>query len=267
MTAFSSSLYDAVVVHRRLRPVVHELRYRLTYALLDLDELPELSGAFRLFSYNRLNLFSLHDRDHGPGDGTPLRRHVDRIVAKAGLAGEIRRISLLCLPRFAGYVFNPLSIYYAFGSGDEPRLVIYEVSNTFGERKTYVLPVEPPASGPIRQNCAKRFYVSPFNDTRGRYDFRIAVPDERVRAGVSLSDAGGGILDAHLVGARREISDRQLAVTAWRHPALTWKVIGGIHWEALKLYLKGLRPVPRPPAPDVPVSYLPTPLELEGSPR
>jgi DUF1365 family protein len=254
-------------VHRRLRPVTHELRYRLTYALLDLDELTGLSAELKLFSYNRPGLFSLNDRDHGPGDGTPIRTHAERIVAKAGMSGEIDRVSLLCLPRFAGYVFNPLSVYYACASDGSPRLVIYEVSNTFGERKTYVLPVEAPKTGPIRQNCAKRLYVSPFNEAAGRYDFRIIAPGERVRVGVSLANEGGCILDAHLVGARRNLSDRELARTAWQHPALTWKVIAGIHWEALKLYLKGLRPIPRPPAPDVPVSYLPTPLELDRSPR
>jgi len=261
MTA--SALYDAVVVHRRLRPVIHELRYKLAYALIDVAEIDGLSRRLRLFSRNRFNLFSLYDQDFGPGDGTPIADHVERTIANAGLAGEIDRVQLLCLPRLLGYAFNPLSVYYAFGMDDSLRLVIYEVSNTFGERKTYVLPVEAPDAGPIRQNCAKRLYVSPFNDAAGRYDFRLNEPGERIRVGVSLSNAGGGILDAHLIGARRPLTDRGLARIALRHPLMTWKVIGGIHWEALKLYLKGLRPVPRPPGPDVPVTYLSTPAELD----
>ncbi|WP_436643424.1 DUF1365 domain-containing protein [Microbaculum sp. FT89] len=267
MTGFRSSLYDAVVVHRRVRPVGHELRYKLTYALIDIDEIGDLDARLRLFSYNRFNLFSLHDRDHGAGDGTPLRRYVDRVIARAGLSEEVASIRLLCLPRLAGYVFNPLSIYYGLDRGGALRLVVYEVSNTFGERKTYVLPVAARDARPVRQNCAKRFYVSPFNDAGGRYDFRILPPGERVRVGVSLSNQTGAVLDAHLVGARRPLDDHELARTLWRHPALTWKVTAGIHWEALKLYLKGLRTVPRPPAPDVPVTYLPTAFEMERPAR
>jgi len=262
MNAVRSSLYDAVVVHRRLRPVTHELRYKLTYALIDVDEIPELDARLKLFSHNRFNLFSLYDRDHGAGDGMPVADYARRVVANAGMTGEIDRVQLLCLPRMLGYAFNPLSVYYCLGRDGDLKLVVYEVSNTFGERKTYVLPVEKAGATPLRQNCAKRFYVSPFNDGSGRYDFRIIAPGERVRVGVSLSNETGGILDAHLVGARRELSDRALAKTFLRHPALTWKVIAGIHWEALKLYLKGLRPMPRPPAPDVPVTYLPTAVEL-----
>jgi len=267
MTEFRSCLYDAIVVHCRHRPVTHELRYKVTYGLFDLDEVPQLDRDLNLFSHNRFNLFSLHDRDHGPRDGLGLKAYADRVIANAGMTGEIDRVQLLCLPRMVGYVFNPLSIYYGLASDGSLRLVTYEVSNTFGESKTYVLPVEPGSTGTARQNCAKRFYVSPFNDAAGRYDFRIMPPAERVRVGVSLSNQGGGILDAHLVGARRPLSDRELARTAWTHPALTWKVIGGIHWEALKLYLKGLRPTRRPPAPDVPVTYLPTAVEMERTAR
>jgi len=264
MTAFRSALYDCVVVHRRHRPVTHELRYKVAYALVDIDELADLSGGLKLFSYNRFNLFSLHDRDHGPGDGTPIADHVRRTIANAGMADEIKQISLLCLPRMLGHVFNPLSIYYAHDRDGRVRLVLYEVNNTFGERKTYVLPVDDPEAGPIRQNCAKRLYVSPFNDAHGRYDFRINAPADRVRVGVALSNKAGGLLDAHLVGARRPLDDGELAKTVLRYPALSWKVVAGIHWEALKLYLKGLRLVPRPPGPDVPVSYLPTSGEMAG---
>lgn len=267
MTAFRSALYDSVVVHRRHRPVTHALRYKLVYALIDVAEIGEMAHRLKLFSYNRFNVFSLHDRDYGPGDGTSIQAHVARTIANAGLTGEIDRVQLLCLPRILGYAFNPLSVYFAFARDGALRLVIYEVSNTFGERKTYVLPVEMPGSGPARQNCTKRLYVSPFNDATGRYDFRVISPGERVRVGVSLSNDDGGILDAHLVGAQRPLNDRELVRTLLRHPAQSWKVTGGIHWEALKLYLKGLRLVSRPPGPDVPVTYLSTPAELDRTAR
>ena len=241
-----AALYDVIVVHRRLRPVEHDQRYALPDALVDVARLDELDRAARLFSYNRFNLFSIRDRDHGPGDGTPLAEHVARLTDAAGLAGEVTRVELLCLPRMLGYVFNPLSVYFCYGRGGEVRLILYEVSNTFGERKTYVVPASPGQDGAIRQAAGKRLYVSPFNHPDGRYDFTIAPPGERVRVGVALSRERQAVLSAHLVGRRRPFDDHGLARTFARHPALTWKVIGGIHWEALKLWRKGLRPVPRP---------------------
>lgn len=246
MTDAPAALYDAIVVHRRLHPVDHELRYALTYALVDIARLGELDRRFRLFSYNRFNLFSIRDRDHGPGDGTPLAEHAARLTAAAGVSGEVARVELLCLPRMLGYVFNPLSVYFCYGRAGDIRLILYEVSNTFGERKTYVVPAAAEPTGPIRQTADKRLYVSPFNHADGRYDFTIAPPGERVRVGVALSRQGQPVLTAHLVGRRRPFDDRGLAQTLLRHPTLTWKVIAGIHWEALKLWGKGLRPVPRP---------------------
>jgi len=241
-----AALYDVIVVHRRLHPIDHELRYALTYALVDIARLHELDRRSRLFSYNRFNLFSIRDRDHGPGDGTPLAEHAARLAAAAGLAGEIARVELLCLPRMLGYVFNPLSVYFCYARSGEVRLILYEVSNTFGERKTYVVPAGPAPTGPIRQVADKRLYVSPFNHADGRYDFTIAPPGDRVRVGVALSRRRQPILTAHLVGRRRPFDDRSLVRTLARHPALTWKVTAGIHWEALKLWRKGLRMVPRP---------------------
>ena len=123
-----AALYFGTVVHQRLRPVRHELSYRVFSMLLDLDEIPALAQRLRLFSHNRFNLFSFHDRDHGPRNGAPPRPHVEAQLARAGIALEGGPIRLLCFPRVLGYVFNPLSIYFCHHRDGSLRAVLYEVS-------------------------------------------------------------------------------------------------------------------------------------------
>jgi uncharacterized protein len=240
MTAISPALYDGVVVHRRLAPVLHELRYRVAYMLLDLERLDETAAGLRLFSHNRFNLFALHDRDHGRGDGSPLIGQARQLLAEAGLGEGIDRIFLLTMPRLLGYVFNPLSIYYALGRDGEVRALIYEVSNTFGGRRSYVLPVREAGGARFRQSCAKALHVSPFNAAEGCYGFVGIPPGERVRLSIDYAQGNATVMTAHLTAIRQPLDDRQLARTFLRHPALTWKVIAGIHWEALRLWLKGV---------------------------
>ena len=139
---------------------------------------------------------------------------------------------------------------------DAVRLLIYEVNNTFGQRKTYVLPVVAQEQGQaISQSCAKELYVSPFNDVSGTYSFHLTPPGESLTVGVALRNADGPLLKAHFRGERRPFSDaallRALARTGW----LTLKVTLAIHFEAARLWLKGLRLVKRPPAPTNPVTY------------
>jgi len=243
-----SALYFGTVLHQRLRPVRHELRYRVFSMLLDLDELPDLARRFRLFSHNRFNLFSFHDRDHGTRRPEPQRSHVEAQLARAGIALEGGSIRLLCFPRVLGYVFNPLSIYFCHHRDGSLRAVLYEVSNTFGQQHGYLIPVAS-ADGVVRQSCDKLFYVSPFMEMACRYEFRLAPPDERLAIHIRQSDREGPILHASLEGQRAPMSDRALLGAFLRYPLMTLKVIAGIHWEALRLWRKGLRIVPRPAPP------------------
>ena len=128
----SSALYVGTVFHRRFKPTEHKLRYRVYWLLLDLDELPTLARSLRLFSRDRFNLFSFHERDYGARDGTPLREHVERAMAEAGLTPDGGAIRLLTMPRVLGYAFNPLSVYFCYGRDNALRAILYEVSNTFG---------------------------------------------------------------------------------------------------------------------------------------
>lgn len=244
-----SAIYVGSVAHRRIAPRPHALRYRAFWLLLDLDEVPAVAAKLHLFSYNRRNLFSLHDADHGDGSQTPLRKQIERCLAPAGIDISGGTVRLLCMPRTLGYAFNPLSIYFCHRADGTLAAVIYEVHNTFGERHSYLIPAEA-ADGVVRQRCRKTFYVSPFMDMEMHYAFRVHLPGRHVAVAIRGSGAEGPLIDACLLGARRDLTDLALLRAFVAVPAVTLKVIAAIHWEALRLWLKGLRLRPRPQKPE-----------------
>lgn len=259
MKCASEALYIGAVVHRRMQPVTHKLRYSVFAVLFECDRLESLGQRLRLFSYNRFNLFSLYDRDHG--DGTKLEGYLKRVATSAGKAGEVSRFVMLCYPRILGYVFNPLTVYFGLDANSRVRLVIYEVNNTFSERMSYVLPAEPDENGMIAQRCRKRLRVSPFNDDTGTYSFHVSSPDEGLVVGVALRDETGPLLNAYFRGRRTVLSDSTLLAALARTGWMTVKVIAGIHFEAARLWLKGLRLRPRPERPETDISYINAPNE------
>lgn len=236
-------LYTGRVMHHRLQPRSHRFVYRVFTMLMDIDRLAELDKHLRCFSIERWNLFSFHNVDHGPRDGQPLRPWVEAELAAARVSSFPARIQLLAMPRFLGYVFNPLSVYYCYDRDERLFAILYEVKNTFGGQHAYALPVAEArtASGEIRQQCDKGFYVSPFVEAEARYHFRLEAPEERLKVVIREEIESGLLLLATLTGKRRALSDRELLRQAFHHPFLTQKVITSIHYEALKLWLKGIR--------------------------
>jgi DUF1365 family protein len=245
------TLYSGLVMHQRMRPKSHRFGYRVYSVLMDLDRQDEIGSLSPVLSHNRWNLFSVHDKDHGPADGSPLRPWADDMLAKGGLTRRAAKIMLLCYPRILGAVFNPLSVYYAYDDAHQLVGVIYEVRNTFGERHAYVAKVEPGQLGPagLRQTRAKLFYVSPLMDMEMRYHFNLKPPGDSVTIRILEHDTKGPILAATFHGEAIAVSTRSLVAEALRVPFLTAKVVGAIHYEALRLWLKGIKLRDRPPAP------------------
>jgi DUF1365 family protein len=246
-----SALYVGHVMHARLRPRRHRLAYRVYSMLLDIDELPALDRSLRLFSVGRFNLFSFHPADHGDGSGTDLRAQIESRLSAGGLraGGAIR---LLTMPRLLGHVFNPLSVWFCHAPGGPDaalQAILYEVNNTFGERHSYLIPVDDPAAAIVTQRCDKQMHVSPFLGMAMGYRFRVLPPQAQLSIGISVHDAQGAVLNAQLDGERRSLSDAALLRVFASHPLLTLKVVAAIHWEALRLWLKRVPLHPHPPAP------------------
>lgn len=234
-----SGLYTGVVYHRRSRPRVHALRYRVFSLLIDLDEIADMTQRLRLLRFNRGGLFSFHEQDHGDGSGT-LRTWVEDRLRASGAALPGGRIEVLAYPRVLGYVFNPLSVFFCYRADGQLAVILYEVSNTYREKHTYVVPVDGTAGPVIRQEAAKAFHVSPFLPLEGRYSFLIEPPGPHVAIGVNLHDDEGILLATSFKGERKPLTDRTLAAAFLKFPLMTLKVIAGIHWEALRLWRKGI---------------------------
>jgi DUF1365 family protein len=239
-----SAVYSGSVMHRRLHPRRHHFRYRAFWFLLDLDELPELARSSRLFSCNRLNLFSLHDRDHGDGSRASIRGQITTLLRENGIDAAVARVELFCMPRTLGYVFNPLSIYFCRRQNDSLAAIVYQVHNTFGERHSYVIPVED-SGRVVRQQCEKVLYVSPFMDLDLRYDFRITPPGEQISVAIRVSDGSRPTMAAVLTARRHAFSDAALVSAFLAMGVVTLKVTAAIHWEAMRLWLKRIRFRPR----------------------
>jgi uncharacterized protein len=236
MTQIAPGVFIGKVTHRRLKPVAHALDYSVASLLLDVDTLEtELPS---LLKYNRFGLFSIDDRDHGQLDKAQsikefawgeMRKHAD-----------VKRILMLCYPRMLGYTFNPLTVFFGMDGSDNVRMQLFAVHNTFGGRHIY--PSGPFAPGEQAfTSTEKVFRVSPFNKIEGHYGLRASLPKDDVTIGVSLTTAEGPILKAYFNGKRHALSNRVLMRVFLGFPLMTLKVVAAIHWEALKLWAKGLK--------------------------
>jgi uncharacterized protein len=245
--AEAAALYVGDVMHARLKPMGHRFSYRVMSLLIDLDRLADADRLSPLFGVNRAALYNFHEADHGKRDGSSLRAYAQCSAAERGVDLTGGRVLLLCYPRLLGYAFNPLSVYFCYRASGELALLIYEVRNTFGDIHPYVLPV---TSGEIsdagvRQQQDKLFYVSPFIEMAMRYHFRVLPPGERVQLRILETDREGPLLAATFNGGRRVLNTKGLLGAFFALPLVTMKIMAAIHWEALRLWLKGARLVPR----------------------
>jgi DUF1365 family protein len=250
-TTAPAALYFGDVMHARLKPMGHRFTYRVMSLLIDLDRLDDADRTSRLFGVNRAALYSFHEKDHGERDGSSLRAYAQRCAAAHGIDLTGGRVELLCYPRLFGYTFNPLSVYFCHHADGALALIIYEVRNTFGDIHSYVLPIadgEQTDAG-IRQVQDKLFYVSPFIEKAMRYHFRVSPPADEVKLRILETDSEGPLLAATFHGRRKALTSRALLRSFVGLPLVTFKIMAAIHWEALRLWIKGARLVPRPKAP------------------
>jgi uncharacterized protein len=243
----AAALYFGEVMHARLKPIGHRFSYRVMSLLIDLDRLEVADRQSPLFGVNRTALYSFNEADHGERDGSALRLYAQQRGAEHGIDLTGGRVQLLCYPRLFGYAFNPLSVYFCYRADGELALMIYEVRNTFGEIHPYVLAVKPgeiSAVG-IRQEQDKLFHVSPFIEMAMRYRFRVSLPGEQIKLHILETDREGPLLAATFNGRRRALTSAALLRSFFALPVVSLKIVAAIHWEALRLWLKGLRLVPR----------------------
>ena len=253
-----SALYAGHVRHQRLRPRRHRLDYAIYMALLDLDTIDACDARLRWFSSTRFNLFSFHNRDYASGSDRPLRPQIEHYLIEAGIDIAGGSICLLTMPRVLGFAFNPLSVYFCHHVSGKLMAILYEVNNTFGQRHTYLLPVEPDGGRTVRQSIAKQFHVSPFLGMDMDYAFRIKPPADSLSSTLSIaitgSDDQGALITAVLDARRQPLTDAALLRAFVSIPLVTFKVVAGILWEALRLWAKRVPVRTRPPAPAHPVT-------------
>lgn len=256
-TPQAAVLYPGKVMHARMKPFGHRFNYRVFSILIDIDALEEADKASPVFSVNGINLVSFHERDHiqNSSNAKTLRAYVDSLLEEA-CSAPAKTVKLLAYPRILNFVFNPLSVYFCHDADDRLDTVIYEVRNTFGERHTYVCRVERDeiSVAGLRQERTKIFYVSPFIDLGARYHFRVLPPGADVRLRIFETENGEPLLSATFAGSAQPFTTRHLLGQIVRFPFMTLKVVAGIHWQALKLWLKGAKFHSRGKPPH-PVSY------------
>jgi len=236
-----NALYECDVMHHRLTPKEHRFNYRLFYFWLDLDSLDGSAARLRLFSRNRFNLYSFKDSDHLDKGGVDVKQNIIRYLGQNGIVfPDGGKIKLLTLTRIAGYIFNPVCFFYCFDAAGVPLVVVAQVTNTYHEMKPYLLR-DRDEKGRFRLTTPKHFYVSPFSALDLSFDFKLPVPGDSFDIHIDDLDGDKPVLLSRLNGKRVPLADGRLLWFALKYPFLTLKVIYLIHWNALRLWMKGLR--------------------------
>jgi DUF1365 family protein len=234
-----ASLYECSVMHCRLKPLRHAFCYRVFMLDVDLDALPEIAAATRGLGHNRFNLFSIDARDHiDLGLPGGLRANLAAWLAQQGFTLPAdASVRLLTFPRVLGYGFNPVSFFYLFDAAGAPVGVVAEVVNTFREMKLYLLDKRG-SNNSWQLTTPKNFYVSPFSDPGDTFDFRLGQPGTAWQVHIDNLNGGETFLVSSVHGQQRELTSARLCWYALKYPLLSLKIIGLIHWHALRLWLR-----------------------------
>ena len=236
----TSSIYNGTVIHKRFKPKTHFFKYSVFSLLIDLSELDQLDKNIKFFSFNKFNLISFFEKDHGDRDGSSLVEWVKKNLNENNISSEDVKIKLLCYPRIFGYVFNPLSVFFIYNSNEKLISILYEVKNTFGEQHTYIFKVKN-ENNIFQHNCSKKFHVSPFIEMNCDYFFKILKPGEKMSVIIDQYQTNEKILYASQDGKRVDFNSKELLKSYLKHPLMTFKIISAIHFEAFKLWTKGIK--------------------------
>jgi DUF1365 family protein len=235
----NSKIYTGKVIHKRFKPKEHYFKYNVFSLLIDLNELEEINKYIKFFSYNKFNIISFYDKDHGDRDGSSIKLWVKKNLRNIGIMIEDISIKLLCYPRIFGYVFNPLSTYFIYNKHSELISIFYEVKNTFGEQHTYIFKAQDEKT--VQNKCKKKFYVSPFIEMDCEYHFKTLNPREQLSVVINQNDKDGKLLFASQDGISKDFNNKNLILSYLTHPLMTFKIIGAIHYEAFKLWAKRIK--------------------------
>ena len=236
----NSAIYNGQVIHKRFKPKVHYFRYNVFSLLIDLSELETIDKKISFFSFNKFNLISFYEKDHGERDGSSLINWVNKNLEKNNISTQDIKIKILCYPRILGFVFNPLSVFYIYNLQNKLISILYEVKNTFGEQHTYIFKITKDENL-VQNKCAKKFHVSPFIEMDCNYFFRLLKPGDKISVIIDQYDKEDKILYASQDGTRTDFNSRELIKSYLKHPLMTFKIILAIHYEAFKLWIKGIK--------------------------
>ncbi len=246
-----SCLYEGWVRHRRHTPHQHAFRYPLFMLWLDLAELDTVFAGRWLWSTRRPNLAWFRRADHSGDPALPLDETVRREVERQTGHRPSGPVRLLAHPRYFGYVFNPISLYYCYAEdGTSLEAILGEVTNTpWGERTLYVMSMNDNLGAPEHPQFrfGKRMHVSPFLPMDMEYHWKLNLPGERLVLHIDDLHQDKTLLDATLILKRRKLDGHNLARVLWRYPFMTGQVIFDIHWQALRLWLKDVPVFDHPP--------------------
>jgi uncharacterized protein len=249
VSATAPGIVHGSVMHRRLRPALHQFVYSAFSLALPLSRLAELPGLG--VAWNRRGLISFFDRDHGERDGSALEPWIRKLLANEGVSAD-GEVVLHAFPRMLGYVFNPVSFWVCHDREGGVRAVLCEVCNTFGEQHNYLL--AHPDGGTLLSGetlrARKVFHVSPFCEVNGGYRFRFHFAADRWLARIDYdNDVGEALLETSISGAAAPLSRTAVSSLLWRYRWFTLSVILRIHWQAARLWMKRVPFIARPKPP------------------
>ena len=240
----NSFIYSGNVVHKRFKPKIHYFKYKVFSLLIDLSEIELIDKRLKIFSFNKFNIISFYNKDHGARDGSSIKDWVINNLKKNNINTKDIQIKLLCYPRIFGYVFNPLSVFYIYDKNLNLISILYEVKNTFGEQHAYIFKTDI-THNLLQHICKKKFHVSPFIEMNCVYFFRLLKPGNKISIIIDQNDEDGKILYASQDGVKSELTNVNLIKSYLKHPLMTFKIILAIHFEAFRIWTKGIKFIKR----------------------